>query len=225
MRSDAAAAPPDLPEPAPPPSAGEPRRTEPLDQGAPLAGAGATTPDAAPASQTASSEARGRRPALRPGNQWRRGTARTLYCRTSRAPRGCRGAHHVRDRLCLVAATSCPSASIVSTACRCADSASNRNGIRWRSRAGRNASSTGPIRSLTSSTGWTPRDLPARRSSLTSRSMRRHSTICCFSATGTITRITERGRRRRARSWSRRPSETRRWVCRSSSRFSGASAP
>jgi hypothetical protein len=40
MRSDTATAPPELPEPAPPPSASESRRTEPLDQGTPLAGAG-----------------------------------------------------------------------------------------------------------------------------------------------------------------------------------------
>jgi len=40
MRSDTLAAPPELPEPAAPPLAGEPRRTEPLDHGTPLAGAG-----------------------------------------------------------------------------------------------------------------------------------------------------------------------------------------
>ena len=42
------------------------------------------------------------------------------------------------------------------------------------------------------------------------------STICCFSATGTTTHITAYGRLRGAPSWSRQPSATRRWVCRSS---------
>ena len=42
--SDGSAEPPDRPEPAPPPSAGESRGTEPLDQGAPLADAGPDGP-------------------------------------------------------------------------------------------------------------------------------------------------------------------------------------
>ena len=50
-------------------------------------------------SPTTRSEARGRRSALRPGDQRRRRAARALHRRASRASRRGRGAHHVRDRL------------------------------------------------------------------------------------------------------------------------------
>ena len=53
----------------------------------------------------------------------------------------------------------------------------------------------------------------------------RYSTTASSSAIATTTRITARARRRRARSSCRPPNATRRSACRSSSRFSAASAP
>ena len=144
---------------------------------------------------TTSSEARGRRPAIRPGDQRRRRAARALHCRAPRAPRRGRGADDVRHRLRHVAERA---------AGRRRDSVNGVSGpplprqARARSAAtsagGPIASSTQRTRSPTSSTGSMPKDRRARRSSTTSRKHAAATTTACSSATATTTRTTARAR-------------------------------
>ena len=102
------------------------RRAEPLEHGEPTSASRRrrSTPDSdAGDPDPTSSEARGRRPALRPGDQRRRRAARALHRRASRAPRRGRGADDLRHRLRHLAERAARRASNGSTACRCAGSA------------------------------------------------------------------------------------------------------
>ena len=76
------------------------------------------------------SEARGRRAALRPGDQRRRRAARALHRRAPRAPRRGRGPDDLRHATTSRGGTSCRPASSRSTAFRSAGSASSTSAIR-----------------------------------------------------------------------------------------------
>ena len=159
---------------------------------------------------TTRSEARGRRPALRPGDQRRRRAARALHRRAPRAPRRGRGADDVRHRLRHLAERAAAGRRDRSTASRSAgfrvkherDPARVRPAVRARLRRSR-------TRSPTSSTGSTPRD---RRSPALVDYIAKHAAelrLLHLLQLPLLPRVPRRARRgARARSWCRRPSAT-----------------
>ena len=172
-----------------------------------------------------SSEARGRRPALRPGHQRRRRAARALHRRASRASCRGRGADDLRHRLRHVAQRAARRRRDASTTSRCAASASSTSAIRSRSAGCPSASSTSRTRSPTNST-WLDAEGPTSPALIAH--IARHAAelrLLHLLQLSLLPRVSRRpGGRPRAPSWCRRPNATRRSACRSSRRSSGACA-